>query len=118
MVMDSDFSHSPQIIPRLLDTLKKYQCDIVVASRYVKGGKIKELACEGIFVEIGRVPNTGFVKGFLEFDDHNHIKVGKHCETRVDGVFAAGDVTDIHEYQYVIAAGQGCTALLSAARKE
>ncbi len=42
VVMDSDFSHSPQIIPRLLDTLKKYQCDIVVASRYVKGGKIKE----------------------------------------------------------------------------
>ena len=40
--MDSDFSHSPQIIPRLLDTLKKYQCDIVVASRYVKGGKIME----------------------------------------------------------------------------
>jgi len=42
VVMDSDFSHSPQIIPRLLDTLKKYQCDIVVASRYVKGGKIME----------------------------------------------------------------------------
>jgi len=41
VVMDSDFSHPPQIIPRMLDTLKKYQCDIVVASRYVKGGKIQ-----------------------------------------------------------------------------
>lgn len=40
IVMDSDFSHPPQIIPRLLDALKKYQCDIVVASRYVKGGNI------------------------------------------------------------------------------
>ena len=40
VVMDSDFSHPPQIIPRLLDALKKYQCDIVVASRYVKGGNI------------------------------------------------------------------------------
>ena len=41
VVMDSDFSHPPQIIPRMLDTLKKYQCDIVVASRYVKEGKIQ-----------------------------------------------------------------------------
>jgi dolichol-phosphate mannosyltransferase len=40
VVMDSDFSHPPQIIPRMLDTLRKYRCDIVVASRYVKGGKI------------------------------------------------------------------------------
>ncbi|MCH7969362.1 MAG: glycosyltransferase family 2 protein [Thaumarchaeota archaeon] len=40
VVMDSDFSHPPQIIPRMLDALKKYQCDIVVASRYVKGGNI------------------------------------------------------------------------------
>jgi len=40
VVMDSDFSHPPQIIPRLLDALRKYQCDVVVASRYVKEGKI------------------------------------------------------------------------------
>ena len=42
VVMDSDFSHPPQIIPRMLDALKKYQCDIVVASRYVKGGKVND----------------------------------------------------------------------------
>jgi dolichol-phosphate mannosyltransferase len=40
IVMDSDFSHPPQIIPRLVETLKQYQCDIVVASRYVTGGAI------------------------------------------------------------------------------
>jgi len=40
VIMDSDFSHPPQIIPRMLDALRKYRCDIVVASRYVKGGKI------------------------------------------------------------------------------
>jgi len=40
VVMDSDFSHPPQIIPRMLDALRKYRCDIVVASRYVKGAKI------------------------------------------------------------------------------
>lgn len=41
VVMDSDFSHPPQIIPKLIETLKKYQCDIVVASRYSKGGSIQ-----------------------------------------------------------------------------
>ena len=41
VVMDSDFSHPPQVIPRLLDALKQYQCDLVVASRYVKGGNTR-----------------------------------------------------------------------------
>ena len=41
VVMDSDFSHPPQIIPKLIESIKKYQCDIAVASRYMKGGKIQ-----------------------------------------------------------------------------
>jgi len=41
VVMDSDFSHPPQIIPKLIESIKKYQYDIVVASRYIKGGKIQ-----------------------------------------------------------------------------
>lgn len=40
VVMDSDFSHPPQIIPKLIESLKNYQCDMVIASRYIKGGKI------------------------------------------------------------------------------
>ncbi|MDH3276797.1 MAG: glycosyltransferase family 2 protein [Nitrosopumilus sp.] len=40
VVMDSDFSHPPQIIPKLVESLKKYQCDLVIASRYISGGKI------------------------------------------------------------------------------
>ena len=40
VVMDSDMSHPPQVIPKLVETLKQYQCDLVVASRYIKGGKI------------------------------------------------------------------------------
>ncbi|QDI89698.1 glycosyltransferase family 2 protein [Candidatus Nitrosopumilus sp. SW] len=42
VVMDSDFSHPPQIIPKMLETLRKYQYDVVIASRYVSGGKIKD----------------------------------------------------------------------------
>ena len=41
VVMDSDFSHPPQIIPKLIDTLKQTRCDIVIASRYVQGGSIQ-----------------------------------------------------------------------------
>jgi len=41
LVMDSDFSHPPQVIPKMIEALKKYQCDIVVASRYISGGEIK-----------------------------------------------------------------------------
>lgn len=41
VVMDSDFSHPPQIIPKLIETLKRYRCDIVVASRYSRGGSIQ-----------------------------------------------------------------------------
>jgi len=40
VVMDSDFSHPPQIIPKMIESLKKYQCDMVVASRYINGGRI------------------------------------------------------------------------------
>ena len=42
IVMDSDFSHPPQVIPKLIDTLKKYQCDMVVASRYLREGGVKD----------------------------------------------------------------------------
>jgi len=41
VVMDSDFSHPPYIIPKLIDTLKQTRCDIVIASRYIKGGSIQ-----------------------------------------------------------------------------
>ena len=41
VVMDSDMSHPPQIIPKMLDALRQYQCDLVVASRYIKGGNIR-----------------------------------------------------------------------------
>jgi dolichol-phosphate mannosyltransferase len=40
IVMDSDFSHPPQVLPKIIETFKQYQCDLVVASRYITGGKI------------------------------------------------------------------------------
>ncbi len=83
---------------------------------YEKNGEKKELDVNGIIIEIGRVPNTNFVKGLVELDKHGHIIIDCQTGTSVEGIFAAGDCASGHEYQYCIAAGQGCMALLKAAR--
>jgi thioredoxin-disulfide reductase len=88
----------------------------VSSLKYEQAGEEKELKVEGIFVEIGRVPNTDFAKNILELDEHKHIVMDCQAKTSVPGIFAAGDCASGHEYQYVIAAGQGCMALIKAAR--
>lgn len=88
----------------------------VTGLRYEQDGKGKEIKLGGIFVEIGRVPNTEFVKDLLSLDEHKHIIIDCTTHTLVPGIFAAGDCASGHEYQYVIAAGQGCMALIKAAR--
>jgi len=94
----------------------------VLGDKFVSGikyevkDKEKIMKVQGIFVEIGRLPNTEFVKGFLRLDKHKHILIDCDTNTSVKGIFAAGDCSSVHEYQYTIAAGQGCTALLKAAR--
>lgn len=78
-------------------------------------GEKKELKVEGVFINVGQIPNTDFLKGFLELNEFNEIVMnGKTGETSVPGVFAAGDATDIPFKQCVIAAGQGAVAALSA----
>ncbi|MBK7656625.1 MAG: alkyl hydroperoxide reductase subunit F [Betaproteobacteria bacterium] len=69
---------------------------------------------EGVFVQIGLVPNTEFLKGTLELSKFGEIVVDAKCHTNVPGVFAAGDVTTVPYKQIVIAAGEGAKASLSA----
>jgi alkyl hydroperoxide reductase subunit F len=89
---------------------------MVTALKYEQKGQKKELKVKGIFVEIGRIPNTEIVKDLVELDDHKHIKVSVQCDTSLPGIYAAGDCTNIHEYQYIISGGQGATALIKAAK--
>jgi thioredoxin reductase (NADPH) len=49
---------------------------------------------EGAFIAIGHRPNTGFLKGQIELDDHGYIKLKEHTMTNIPGVFACGDVAD------------------------
>ncbi len=73
-----------------------------------------ELKVDGVFVEMGYVPETGIVRGLVELNEKGEIVVDKLCRTSTEGAFAAGDVTDIPYKQAVISAGMGATAALSA----
>jgi alkyl hydroperoxide reductase subunit F len=68
----------------------------------------------GVFVQIGLVPNTDFLKGTVELSRYGEIVIDATCATSVPGVFAAGDVTTVPFKQIVIAAGEGAKAALSA----
>lgn len=74
----------------------------------------RELPVSGVFVEIGLVPNSSFVPQQVERNKWDEILVDKACRTNIRGVFAAGDVTNVHEKQIIIAAGEGAKAALSA----
>jgi alkyl hydroperoxide reductase subunit F len=80
-----------------------------------QGGEQKQLSVQGIFVEIGLIPNSEFAKE-VEKNKKMEIKVNPYNETSISGIFAAGDVTDVPEKQIIIAAGEGSKAALSVFR--
>ncbi|OYW80378.1 MAG: alkyl hydroperoxide reductase subunit F [Asticcacaulis sp. 32-58-5] len=73
-----------------------------------------DIELEGIFVQIGLVPNTEFLKGTIALSKHGEIEVNAKGETSAPGVFAAGDCTTVPYKQIVIAMGEGSKAALSA----
>jgi alkyl hydroperoxide reductase subunit F len=77
-------------------------------------GESKQVALEGIFVQIGLLPNTDWLKGTVELSKFGEIVVDAHGRTNVPGVFAAGDCTTVPYKQIIIAAGDGAKAALSA----
>jgi alkyl hydroperoxide reductase subunit F len=97
------------------------QVTAIVGDKFVNGVKIRRnnkeevLAVEGVFVEIGLMPNSGIAKD-VEKNQKGEVKVTPFNETNIPGIFAAGDVTDVPEKQIIIAAGEGAKACLSAFR--
>ena len=96
--------------------------EITGADGKVNGLKYKDRATnvehlvplEGVFVQIGLVPNTEWLKGTVELSKFGEIIVDSHGRTNIPGVFAAGDCTTVPFKQIVIAAGDGSKAALSA----
>ncbi len=79
-----------------------------------KAKKLNALKVKGVFVEIGSQPATSFVKGLVDFNEKDEIKIDpRNNQTKTPGLFAAGDVTDVKEKQIIIAAGEGAKAALS-----
>jgi alkyl hydroperoxide reductase subunit F len=77
-------------------------------------GELKNVELEGIFVQIGLVPNTEWLKGSLTLSRHGEIEIDARGQTSLAGVFAAGDVTTVPYKQIVIAVGEGAKASLAA----
>jgi alkyl hydroperoxide reductase subunit F len=78
------------------------------------GGQMHTLELEGIFVQIGLLPNTEWLKGTLELTPRGEIVIDDRGQTSLPGVFAAGDATTVPYKQIVIAMGAGSTAALAA----
>ncbi|HEV7816349.1 MAG TPA: alkyl hydroperoxide reductase subunit F [Janthinobacterium sp.] len=77
-------------------------------------GASHQVTLDGVFVQIGLVPNTEWLKGTIALSKHGEIEVDAKGQTSIPGVFAAGDVTTVPFKQIVIAVGEGAKASLSA----
>jgi alkyl hydroperoxide reductase subunit F len=74
----------------------------------------EKLEVEGVFVEVGLLPNNESIKGLVELNANGEVIIDCGCQTSVDGLFGAGDVTTVPHKQIIIAAGEGSKAALSA----
>ena len=72
------------------------------------------MAIDGLFIEIGRIASTDLITGLVKRDERNQIIADEKCRTSTEGLFAAGDVTNVEFKQITIACGQGTIAALSA----
>jgi thioredoxin reductase (NADPH) len=83
----------------------------------MKSGETRQLSVDGVFIAIGHAPSSELFRGQLEMDSSGYLKVkGGTTATAIEGVYAAGDVTDDVYRQAVTAAGMGCMAALEALR--
>ena len=114
--MQEKAKSNPKIEWKLNYTPKKILADQKVTGIELINNKTQEietLCTDGIFVAIGRNPNTTFLNDQVELDAHGYIKTyGKTSKTNISGVFAAGDVQDNKYQQAIIAAGSGAIAAL------
>ncbi len=84
--------------------------------RDTRDGSEREVPMEGLFIAIGHRPNTGVFAGWLETDENGYLVAHEHTNSRIPGVFIAGDVQDHRYRQAVTAAGDGARAAIDAER--
>jgi len=80
----------------------------------IKTNEKKDLDVQGVFIEIGLLPNSELAKGLVALNDWGEIAIDCSSHTSVDGVYAAGDVTTVPEKQISVSIGEGTKAALAA----
>jgi alkyl hydroperoxide reductase subunit F len=80
----------------------------------VKTHEKMELDVSGVFIEIGLIPNSEFARDLVKLNNWGEIAIDCSCQTSIDGVYAAGDVTTVPEKQISVSIGEGTKAALSA----
>ena len=90
------------------DTVKRLKL------QQVKTGEESTLDISGVFISVGRSPNTDYLKDILPLDDTGHIITNSRMETQIAGIYAAGDIRHDSTHQVITAAGDGATAAIYA----
>jgi thioredoxin reductase (NADPH) len=85
-----------------------------VKLKNTQSGELTDFKTDGVFLAIGHIPNTSFLKGLVDLDDHGFIKTDRYTCTNAPGIFAGGDVQDPKYKQAITAAGTGCQAALES----
>ncbi|MBD3319182.1 thioredoxin-disulfide reductase [Candidatus Woesearchaeota archaeon] len=80
----------------------------------VNTGEVEDFATQGVFLAIGHIPNTSFLKGLVDLNDKGYLITDRFMHTSKKGVFGAGDVQDLVYRQAITAAGSGCKAAMEA----
>ena len=116
-VSQKKLKSNPKVEIKLQTEIKKLLGDKKLSSVEIldkNSGETSELAVDGIFVNIGVVPNTELFKGQIELAESGRIIAGEDCRTNIEGVFAAGDVREKEIRQLTTAAADGTTSALLA----
>ena len=127
LLVRADFSADQILVDRVqrmekVEILKGHEPLEILGKDKVEGVRVKNrsdsseyrLDISGIFVEVGLLPNTGFVMDALDVNEAGEIVINGQTETGAPGVFAAGDVTNVRDKQIIVAAGEGAKAALRA----
>lgn len=119
-IADSALAESVLHNPKIL-IFRDWEVQQVVGDQFVTAlalvatnGETRVLPVDGVFVELGLLPNNELVHDLVELDNEGRIVVNHHCETSLPGLFAAGDVTNVYAEQVPVAIGEGVKAALSA----
>ncbi|MEM2908326.1 MAG: FAD-dependent oxidoreductase [Candidatus Hadarchaeales archaeon] len=92
----------------------------ILGDKFVTGivierkGNREVLKVQGVFIEIGYIPNSDLAAGIVKLNEKGEIVIDDRCRTSVEGIFACGDVSSVVQKQIIVAAGEGAKAALGA----